>query len=83
MKLIFLADFQEILKYQIHENPYSRRRVVPRGQSEGRTDRQTWRSQESIFGSFANAPENGIGFLKRMSLLACVSFLHPLRHAPT
>jgi len=33
------------------------------------------------FRSFA--PENGIGFLKRMVLLACVSFLHPLRHAPT
>jgi len=39
---------------KFQENPLIGSRVVPCGQ----TDRQTWRSQQSLFAKFANTPQN-------------------------
>jgi hypothetical protein len=51
MKLgTFSADFRKISNIKLHEIPSSGSRVVPCG----RTDRQTRRSQHSIFEIFAN-----------------------------
>jgi hypothetical protein len=50
---IFLTDFGEILKYQIHENPSSGSRVV----ACGRTDVQTYMVQLLVgFRNLANSP---------------------------
>jgi len=35
--------FKKYSNIKFHENPLSESRVVPRGQMEGQTDRQTWR----------------------------------------
>jgi len=43
------TDFRKILKYQIHENPSSGSRVVPRRRTDGWTNRRTWRSQQLFF----------------------------------
>jgi hypothetical protein len=40
-----------------HENPFSRRRVVQCGRTDGRVDRQTERHDEAL-SNFANAPKN-------------------------
>ena len=41
--------FDKYSSIKFHENPSNRSRVRPREQTDGPTDRQTWRSKESIF----------------------------------
>ena len=50
MKLNFsLQIFEKPSNIKFHENPFSGSRVVPCGQTNGRADRQTRRSQYSLF----------------------------------
>ena len=63
MKVKFSRQiFEKYSKIKFHENPSSGSRTAPWGRTDRKTDEHTWRSQQSFFRNFANAPKNSTCF---------------------
>ena len=78
MKLEFsIHIFEKFSNIKFHENPSSGSRVVPCGQTDGQTARQTGRHDEanSGFRNFATAPKNTLSTYTRLSTVKSLQAL--------